>query len=211
MINGLIDLLCQGEGAVLLIDGPVASGKTEIIQAVAHRAMSAGAQVLTATASVLERDFPLGVVAQLIEDVPEDGNPRSSGMVSVVKALRGLAQAQENYPMNLMIDVYDQLTEIAKKSPVIVIVDDLHHSDSVSLSLILGLARRAQRRPMLFVLSQQCAPACEVTNFSKPSCAVSRTVTTCSSSRSRLRLSAKCWRSTWAVSRRCGSRRYTPR
>jgi predicted ATPase len=59
-----LDGLAAGEGSALAILGPAGAGKTSLI---AYASETAPATVLRATASELERDFPFGVVRQLLE------------------------------------------------------------------------------------------------------------------------------------------------
>ena len=59
---------------MLVVTGPVASGKTEFLQAVARLAEGQNALVLSATAAKVERTLPLGVIRQLIRsaDLPAE-------------------------------------------------------------------------------------------------------------------------------------------
>src|SRR5215213_2650938 len=59
----------RGEGSVLLLEGPAGIGKTALLREARERAAAAGLTVLRATASPLERDFPFGVVRQLLDPV----------------------------------------------------------------------------------------------------------------------------------------------
>lgn len=155
LVAELVAATGNGEGSVLLVDAPVASGKTEILQAVEREAIRYGALTLTASASVWEKGFPLAVVAQLLDNVPGEAHPRWSDTKLRLKEFHGRTQAGERPPVDLLRDIHELLVELAEKSPVAVVVDDLHHSDGASLSLLLGLARRGQRKPMLFAFGQQ--------------------------------------------------------
>ncbi|GKQ36205.1 LuxR family transcriptional regulator [Streptomyces sp. A012304] len=155
LVAELVAATGNGEGSVLLVDAPVASGKTEILQAVEREAIRHGALTLTANASVWEKGFALAVVAQLLENVPGEAHPGWSDTKLRLKEFHGRTQAGERPPVDLLRDIHELLVELAEKSPVVVVVDDLHHSDGASLSLLLGLARRGQRKPMLFAFGQQ--------------------------------------------------------
>lgn len=58
-----------GAGGVLLVEGPAGIGKTTLGLAAADEARSRGMRVLRAAGRELERDFPYGVVRQLLDPV----------------------------------------------------------------------------------------------------------------------------------------------
>ena len=69
-LNALFRDCTQGKGSVAVIRGPVASGKTSLLQAVAEQAVAAGAILLGAVASRAERSLPLGILDQLFRGSP---------------------------------------------------------------------------------------------------------------------------------------------
>ncbi|HEY1511757.1 MAG TPA: AAA family ATPase, partial [Solirubrobacteraceae bacterium] len=58
---------CDGAGSVVVIEGPAGKGKSRLLTIAGDLAREAGAQVLGAHGSELERDFPFGVAIQLFE------------------------------------------------------------------------------------------------------------------------------------------------
>ncbi|MFF7948664.1 helix-turn-helix transcriptional regulator [Streptomyces griseorubiginosus] len=64
-----------GKGAVVLLDGPGGSGKTELLHQAAEDAARSGALVLRASCSRAERALPFGVLGQLLYTVPADSGP----------------------------------------------------------------------------------------------------------------------------------------
>src|SRR3954470_3399155 len=66
----------EGQGQMALIDGPAGIGKSRLLDAVAASGAAAGARVLRARGSELERAFPLGVVRQLSEPLLADPDAR---------------------------------------------------------------------------------------------------------------------------------------
>ncbi|MFF2463637.1 AAA family ATPase [Streptomyces mirabilis] len=66
-LQGAWALCRNGRGSVVTLHGPVGAGRTDLLDTFSEFADSDGAQVLTAAGSPLERDFPLGIVRQLLQ------------------------------------------------------------------------------------------------------------------------------------------------
>jgi hypothetical protein len=65
-----------GHGTFVLVEGPAGIGKTTLLRAACQRPAAAEAQVLTGRGLALERDFPYGIVRQLIEPVRVAATPQ---------------------------------------------------------------------------------------------------------------------------------------
>ena len=59
----------QGHGGALVVEGPAGIGKTVLLAAARATAGEEGFRVLRARGAELEREFPFGVVRQLVEPV----------------------------------------------------------------------------------------------------------------------------------------------
>src|SRR4051794_41733018 len=57
----------QGEGRVVLVEGPAGMGKTALLLELKARAEAAGMRVLRARGAELEQEFGYGIVRQLLE------------------------------------------------------------------------------------------------------------------------------------------------
>lgn len=64
-LDALLHDCRQGKGMVAVICGPIASGKTALLQAFARQAVATGAIFLGAVASRAKRWLPLGILDQL--------------------------------------------------------------------------------------------------------------------------------------------------
>ncbi|WP_268843201.1 LuxR family transcriptional regulator [Actinomadura sp. K4S16] len=130
----------RGRGGVVLVTGPVATGKTAVLTALGERAGAAGALLLRAACAPVERGTPYGVADQLL-DLPgsaqtaagPDGRPGEGG-----RAPGGSCAA---------------LLRLAEHRPVVVCVDDAQHADAESLELLARLARRASSAHLLIALA----------------------------------------------------------
>src|SRR5215212_6968485 len=66
-LDALLAATASGSGGLLVLEGPAGIGKTRLLTAARERGTAAGLQVLAARAGELERDWPFGVVRQLLE------------------------------------------------------------------------------------------------------------------------------------------------
>src|SRR5262249_31675016 len=66
-IDELLAAARAGDGRALVVEGPAGIGKSSLLRAA--RAAAADMRVASARCSELEREFPLGVVRQLLEPV----------------------------------------------------------------------------------------------------------------------------------------------
>ena len=76
-----------GEARLALIEGPAGIGKTQLIGALRRRGEAAGMRVLAARGSQLEREFPFGVVRQLLE--PSIGTDSFAGAAEAARPVFG--------------------------------------------------------------------------------------------------------------------------
>jgi DNA-binding CsgD family transcriptional regulator len=131
----------SGNSRIVLVEGAVGCGKTEIAETVAERAATAGALVLRGIGSAAERELPLGVIGQLVNSappgtLPEPGAEPEAGRIEAMQAF--------------CTAVHD----LAATAPVVVCVDDLHLVDALSCQYLLHLARRSRQARILLVLTE---------------------------------------------------------
>ncbi|MBM2619673.1 AAA family ATPase [Actinoplanes sp. LDG1-06] len=137
-LERLAALARTGKGQVALIGGPVATGKTALLDLFAEHLEATGFTWLRAIGAVSERDLPFGVAAQAIgpiADEPGDDRPR---------AVQALCQAI--------------LGRATRDRPLLVTVDDVQHADEPSRDWLLACIRRLPGVPALIVLTEAAAP-----------------------------------------------------
>ena len=145
---------CQlGKGAVAVICGPVASGKTSLLRALIAQATAADAVVLTAVAARAERDLPLGVLQQLAHS-----NSLAQRFAVLIEngPVAALSQSEAVSPglARVFDHVLKALAKLSEGRPVVIAVDDLQYADIASIQCLSYLARRASTSRILIVLTE---------------------------------------------------------
>jgi DNA-binding CsgD family transcriptional regulator len=146
-----------GRGAIVVIRGPVGSGKTALLRTFTRRPAAAAAVLLGAAASRAERGLELGIVDQLFRCPP------AAAVAAAAAELieRGQRDSQPGGSLSpSLAEVFERLLELlarlAGPGPVVVAVDGIQHADVVSLRCLSYLSRRAGAVPLLIVLTE-CA------------------------------------------------------
>ena len=144
-----------GEGRTALIEGPAGLGKTRLLAELRRLAEAGGARVLSARASDLERDYPFGVVRQLLEGVlldPAAAERALAGAAAPARAVfefAGSDPADQSGSFAALHGLYWVCVNLAGERPLAVVVDDIHWADSPSLRFLAYLARRLEGLPVL--------------------------------------------------------------
>lgn len=141
-LRGLIDEAVLGRGQLVLLEGTAGIGKTRLLAAARDLAAERGVTVLSARGSALERDFPFGVVRQLLELAVDD--ELFSGAAAHARPLFGAidpaAPARADYAT--LHGLYWLVWGLARRRPLLLVVDDLHWADAPSLQFLTYLAGR---------------------------------------------------------------------
>jgi hypothetical protein len=160
-LGALVAAACAGGGRAVLLEGPPGIGKTRLLDAARDRARGEGMAVLSARASELDRDFPLGVVRQLFEPplVAADPARRArllSGAAARAAPLLGVAgdasATTGEAPAHLHA-LYWLTANLADEAPALLAVDDVHWADAGSLRFLRFLLPRLAELPVLVALA----------------------------------------------------------
>lgn len=162
-IDDLLDeVVTGGDGAVVLIEGPPGIGKTAVLREAGARAESrrggGGVTVLRAIGSELDREFPFGLVHQLLDPVVAGADDARRARLLAGAAARAEAVFAprpegdgEDPGYALLHGLYWLLVNLAEESAVVLLVDDLHWADRASLRLLEFLGRRLDGVPVVVV------------------------------------------------------------
>ena len=141
--------LAAGRGGLLLLEGPAGIGKTRLLAELRDRAQAAGAGVLDARATTLEREYGFGVARQLFEAVgPEHPAVAEAPGARAVLGHAGSGAAGEGL-FAAFHGLHHVVAQLARDRPLLLSIDDLQWSDTESLRFAAYLAGRLQRLPVL--------------------------------------------------------------
>ncbi|MEV5575408.1 AAA family ATPase [Spirillospora sp. NPDC052269] len=161
----------DGQGRVVIIDGPAATGKTTLLRAFAERAAASGARVLEAAGTSAEQGVALGVLRRLVRgiDAPADMSPEAlwlleDGLLGPLLASGGLGEEGEAGPPDasggaapfgttMARELAAVLLRHAETRPLVLLVDDAHIVDDVSLRWLVHLAHRLRAARITLVLA----------------------------------------------------------
>jgi DNA-binding CsgD family transcriptional regulator len=158
-IDALVAGLADGQGRMLLVDGPAGIGKSRLLDAVADAASGSGARVLSARGSELEREFPFGVVRQLFEPLLAGAAERDRVLAGSAAPARPvfepLEDAMADPSFAVLHGLYWGAVNLAGEQPLVLVVDDLHWCDRSSLRFLAYLVRRLAGLPVLVAAARR--------------------------------------------------------
>ena len=146
-------------GGLTAVCGPAGIGKTAVLGTLQHDARHAGMDVLRAAGSELEREFPFGVVLQLLERrIARMAEPERSDLLT---GAAGLAQPLLDHGAvgeggsrlwPLVHGLYWVVSNLSERSPVLVVVDDVQWVDAPSAAFLEYLAQRVEDLAVVIAL-----------------------------------------------------------
>ncbi|MDQ7806809.1 AAA family ATPase [Amycolatopsis sp. A133] len=144
----------SGAGGVGLVLGPVASGKTALLEAFGRQAAGTGAVVLSASGARSETAVGLGVVSQLVHTpgVRADIAEQVSAYVEDAEADATLLDSRFLHRLSGAVIGW------SAESPLVICVDDAHHADPASLQFLQHMARRIRPARVLVLLAERADP-----------------------------------------------------
>ncbi|ONH54155.1 hypothetical protein CcI49_31370 [Frankia sp. CcI49] len=147
---------------VAVIEGAAGHGKSVLAAGLARQAEARGFRVLTADGAHRERALPFGIVSQLL---PGDSEPPGAALGAAITAtLADREPDARDVDRALWYVTHTWCAHLVRASasaPILLIVDDAHHADRESLTILVHLLRRsrAARIAMLFTVCADATPA----------------------------------------------------
>jgi DNA-binding CsgD family transcriptional regulator len=160
-IGAALRIAAAGSGAIVAIEGAAGIGKSSLLGAAAEVAEAEGMVVLRARCGLMEREFALGVVIQLLAPMIEPLTDRERERAFAGAA--GLARPLfEEVPDRAAAD--DRLfarfhglhwlcARLAEDRPLALLVDDVHWADEHSLRFLAYLDARIDEIPACAILA----------------------------------------------------------
>lgn len=148
VLDWLLAGLAEGDGRALALEGEAGIGKTHLVDALHTRSAASGALVLRGGADEIERDRPGRILLALTErlEAPIGG---LLGNLDASEGTRGFAVVEA---------LVDAVEHAAADRPVVVVAEDLHWADELSLRGIAALARRLEPLPVALAVTLRPSP-----------------------------------------------------
>jgi DNA-binding CsgD family transcriptional regulator len=142
-----------GAGRVLLVAGEAGIGKTRLLGSITRRARASGFGVARAAAFPGDVQSLGGLLLDLASDLVSGPEPMlrdlGQSVTSRIRALPADAGDAHHRRRLLVQDLADLLVTADPGIPVLIILEDLHWADELSLDVLGHLAGRIVNRPML--------------------------------------------------------------
>lgn len=152
-----------GNGHLVLVNGGLGVGKTDLLREVSRLAADSGALVMRASGSRAEQMLRGGVVEQLVYStaLPEDLADQVD-KVMAAETFREPTDAGDDGRIagvpreeaQVLRRLAGILLELARRQPLVIAVDDIQFADGTSLNFLLWLQRRMESARILVVLSE---------------------------------------------------------
>ena len=142
-----------GEGGLLFVAGEAGIGKTRLLRAVAQQADGNEFAVVQAAAFPGDVESLAGLLLDLASNLLPAREPALSelgrNLTSRVRGISDTAGDAHHRRRVLVQDLADLLVSAEPGTPVLMILEDLHWADELSLDVLSHLASRLATRPML--------------------------------------------------------------
>ena len=146
----------EGLGSSVVVEGPAGIGKTALLGAAAAIARADDLLVLRGRGMELEREFPMGVVRQLLEPAllrTRDRERLLEGPARLAEPALAVFDAAPGGPAaGQLHGLFWLVANLTRDAPAVIVVDDVQWSDEPSLRFIAYLARRVDSLPVALLL-----------------------------------------------------------
>jgi DNA-binding SARP family transcriptional activator/predicted ATPase len=156
----------RGEPGHALILGDSGVGKTTLVEKLTTAAGLEGAAISRVQCYDLEREIPYSTVSSLVLGLLDRPGVSATAPESLAELARTVPEVRHRFPnipasndsqgeaarICLTEAFHEMLAMVAEEHPVILVVDDLHLADDVSLAILHLMMRRARGQPVMVLL-----------------------------------------------------------
>jgi DNA-binding SARP family transcriptional activator len=140
--------VAAGRGALLWVDGQPGVGKTELLAAGLGDVEALGCQSYWGAATQLTQRLPLRMVLECL-----DFDPGRQPVTDVVRGpVSGGLVGLSDPTLSMIDDIASFVEQLCARSPVVLVLDDVHWADDATVLVALQLARLTSALPLLLVV-----------------------------------------------------------
>lgn len=153
-LSALLDAARGGRGQVCVIEGPSGVGKTRLLDECYQMSHVFGMRAVRARGNELTRDYPFGIArslfeARLIHASPEERTEFMQGPAALAEPLFGQGEALDQF--GVIHGLYWLTVNLAERQPMVILVDDVHWADDLTLRFLVYVAERIDDVPVAVV------------------------------------------------------------
>lgn len=155
-----------GAGRVAIVEGEPGGGKTRLLDELRAAAAADGFEVAAGSADELSVDRPFGAVAGALgldSRSPDPERAEIGRMVAGAASADGPGERASEGPADLGYLIVEQVVALVEKrcaaGPVLLILEDLHWADAMTLRVVRALGRAAPQLPLALCVSLRPYPS----------------------------------------------------
>ncbi len=154
----------DGDGGLILVEGPAGTGKSALLAAAGANARARGLTVIASRGGEYERALPFEIARQLFARMlarePDRTARVLSGAAAPAAALLGLDGSDgETSPIGARYALYWLVANLADEKALLITIDDLQWADESSQEWVRYLARRLADLPVCLLASWRTSGA----------------------------------------------------
>lgn len=150
-IESAVDAVADGDGRVIVVEGPAGIGKTALLGEARQAAKNRGVPSLAARGGELETGFPFGVAHQLFEPVLREDEAKAAALAGAAAPAEAAFDPTASFgdvSFSALHGLYWMALNVAGDGPLLLVVDDLHWCDRPSLRFLAYLSHRIEGAPV---------------------------------------------------------------
>lgn len=150
VLGSHLEATAGGSGRCVVLEGPFGVGKTRLLQAVTLEAADRGLTVVAGRAGDAGEPAPLHLLTNFLRQA-----------LSGADAVDDLTRPGSN-PFWLVDRIGELVENVARRRPLVIVLDDAHRIDDVSALALRELVRSLASSPVLWVLARRPVPASRI-------------------------------------------------